>query len=69
MKFVLMFGVMLIFPIPCFCVATNSSEVTSHWKTKLVHGNLKSNASCALDHYPFYLIIFVVYHCDMLRLI
>jgi hypothetical protein len=32
------------------CIATNSSEVTSHLKTKLVPGNLESKASCALYH-------------------
>jgi hypothetical protein len=32
------------------CIATTSSEVTSHLKTKLVPGNLESQASCALDH-------------------
>jgi hypothetical protein len=50
------------------CIATNSSEVTSHLKTKLVPMNLKSKASCVLDH--FYLPNNVpVNHCDMLRLI
>jgi hypothetical protein len=32
------------------CIATTSSEVTNHLKTKLVPGNLESHASCALDH-------------------
>ena len=31
------------------CIATTSSEVTSHLKSKLVPG-IKSQASCALDH-------------------
>jgi hypothetical protein len=49
------------------CIATSSSEVMCHWKSKLVPGNLKSKASCALDHslpnnVP-------VNHCDMLSLI
>jgi hypothetical protein len=45
-----MFGVMLILPIPWLFVATRSSEVTSHLKSKLVPRNLESKASCALDH-------------------
>jgi hypothetical protein len=32
------------------CMATISSELTSHLKSKLVPGNLKSKASCAIDH-------------------
>ena len=32
------------------CIAISSSEVTSHLKTNLVPGDLKSKASCALDH-------------------
>jgi hypothetical protein len=37
MQYVLMFGVMLIFSYSMFvCIATSSSEVTSHLKTKLV---------------------------------
>jgi hypothetical protein len=50
------------------CIAKISSKVTSHLKTKLVPGNLKSKASCALDH--FYLPNNVlVNNYDMLRLI
>jgi hypothetical protein len=33
------------------CIAMNSSEVTSHLKTKLVPRNLESHASYALDHF------------------
>jgi hypothetical protein len=33
------------------CMATISSEVTSHLKSKLVPGNLESQASCALDNF------------------
>jgi hypothetical protein len=32
------------------CIATNSSDVTSHLE-QVVHGNLESQASCALDHF------------------
>jgi hypothetical protein len=50
------------------CIATNSSEVTSHLKTKLVPGNLESKASCALDHSSLPNNV-LVNHYDMLRLI
>jgi hypothetical protein len=49
------------------CIATSSSEVTSHLKTKLVHGNLESKASCALDHSSLPNNV-LVNHWDMLRL-
>jgi hypothetical protein len=42
------------------CIATNSSEVTSHLKTKLVPGNLESKASCALVHFSLYPIMFLL---------
>jgi hypothetical protein len=35
------------------CIATSSSEVASYLKSKLVPGNLKSQASGALDHIFF----------------
>jgi hypothetical protein len=50
------------------CIATRSSEFTSHLKTKLVPGNLESKASCALDH-PSLPNNVLVNHCDMLSLI
>jgi hypothetical protein len=68
--FVFMFGVMLFLCTPSLfvCIATNRSEVTKILKTKLVLGNLESQASCALDH--SYLPNNVhVNHCDMFRLI
>jgi hypothetical protein len=50
MQFVLMFGVMLILPIPCLFVllriAMRSQESEYHPGT----WNLESQASCALDH-------------------
>jgi hypothetical protein len=50
MQFVLMFGVMLVFPIPYLFVllriAVRSRESEDHPDT----GNLESQASCALDH-------------------
>jgi hypothetical protein len=50
------------------CIATSSSEVTSHLKTKLVPGNLESKASCAVDHSSLPNNVHVN-HCNMLRLI
>jgi hypothetical protein len=50
------------------CIVMNSSEVTSHWKTKLVPRNLESKASCALDHFSLPKNM-PINHCDMLRLI
>jgi hypothetical protein len=48
-----MFGVFLFLCTPCLfvCIATNSGEVTSYLKTKLVKlpGNLEFKASCAID--------------------
>jgi hypothetical protein len=50
------------------CIATNSSELTSHLKTKLVPRNLESKASCALDHSSLPNNVSINHH-DMLRLI
>jgi hypothetical protein len=50
------------------CIATSSSEVTSHLKIKLVPRNLESKASCAFDHSSLPNNI-SVNHCGMLRLI
>jgi hypothetical protein len=51
MQFVLMFGVMLILSIPCLLVllrlAVRLRESEDHPGT----WNLKSQASCALDHF------------------
>jgi hypothetical protein len=51
MLFVLMFGVMLILPIPCLFVllqiAVRSRESEDHPGT----GNLEYQASCAFDHF------------------
>jgi hypothetical protein len=63
-----MFGVMLILPIPYLFVllriVVRSREPEDHpgaW-------NLESQSSCVIDH-SFYLIMFAINHCDMLRLI
>jgi hypothetical protein len=50
------------------CIVTNSSEVMSHLKTKLVPRNLESKASYVLDHFSLPNNV-LVNHCDMLRLI
>jgi hypothetical protein len=67
--FVLMFGVLLFLfdPRLFVCIATNSSE-HENLKTKLVPGNLKSKASCALDHSNLPNTV-SLNHCDMFRLI
>jgi hypothetical protein len=64
MQFVLMFGVMVILPIPClFVLLQLAARVTRILKTKLVPGNLKSQASCALDHFSLPNNV-PVNHCD-----
>jgi hypothetical protein len=69
MLYLLMFGVMLIIVyIMSVCIATSSSEVTSHLKTKLVPLNLESKASCALGHSSLPNNV-PVNHCDILKLI
>jgi hypothetical protein len=42
------------------CIATSSNEVTSHLKSKLVPRNLESKASCAIDHFSLYPIMFML---------
>jgi hypothetical protein len=68
--FVLMFGVLLFLSTYCLfvCIATCSSEITSHLNTKLVPKNLESKASCVLDHFSLPNNV-PINHCDMLRLI
>jgi hypothetical protein len=68
MQYVLMLGVILILPIPCLFVllrlAVRSRESKDHSGT----WNLKSQASCALDH--FFLPSHVLTnHNDLHRLI
>jgi hypothetical protein len=50
------------------CIATISSEVTSHFKSKLVLGNLEPKASCVIDHFSLPNNVTVNYF-DMLRVI
>jgi hypothetical protein len=44
----------------CVSIATNSNEVTSHLKSKLVPRDLESKASCALDHFSLYPTMFLL---------
>ena len=66
--FAYMFDVMLILPIQCLSVllrlAVRSRESEDHPGT----WNLKSQASCALDH-SFLPNNVPINHCDMLKLI
>jgi hypothetical protein len=62
-----MFGVMLIFPIPCLFVlllAVRSRESEEHPGT----WNLEYKASCVLDHFSLPNNV-PINHYDMLRLI
>jgi hypothetical protein len=68
MQFVLMFGVMLILPIPCLFVLL---RLARGYKSPEDHPgiwNLKSQASCALDHFflPTHVLI---NHNDLHKLI
>jgi hypothetical protein len=59
-----MFGVMLIMPIPCLFVSLRlvvrsrgSEDHPGTW-------NLKSQASCALDHFYYQIMFFIIiYSC------
>jgi hypothetical protein len=60
MLFVLMFGVMLILPIPCLFVLLRLARGYESLGEQVGTWNLKSHASCALDH--FYLPNNVLYN-------
>jgi hypothetical protein len=51
MQFVLMFGMMLIFPIPCLFVLLRLARGHVSPEEQVGTCNLKSQASCALDHF------------------
>jgi hypothetical protein len=51
MYFVLMFGVMLIFPIPCLFILLRLARGHESSEKQVGTWNLKSQASCALDHF------------------
>jgi hypothetical protein len=67
-----MFGVLLFLCTSYLfvCIATSSSEVTSHPKTNLVKylETRITRPSCAIDHSSLHNNV-PVNHCDMLRLI
>jgi hypothetical protein len=68
MYFVLMFGVMLIFPIPCLFILLRLARGHESSEKQVGTWNLKSQASCALDHFflPSHVLI---NHNDLHRLI
>jgi hypothetical protein len=53
MQFVLMSGVMLILPIPCLFVLLQLAQGYESPEDHPGTWNLKSQASCALDHFFF----------------
>ena len=63
-----MFGVMLILPIPCLSVLLRLAVRTRVTEKQVDTWNLKSQASCALDHFflPTHVLI---NHNDLHRLI
>jgi hypothetical protein len=63
---VLIFGVMLRLPMPCFFVLLRIAVRSRESKDHLGTWNLKSKASCALDHFlPIHVLI---NHNDLHRL-
>jgi hypothetical protein len=59
MQFVLLFGVMLIFPIHCLFVLLRLARGYESLEEQVGTYNLKFQASCALDHF-FYPIMFSI---------
>jgi hypothetical protein len=68
MQFVLMFGVMLIFPIHCLFLFLRLAQGYESPKEQVGTWNLKSQASCALDHF-FLPNNVLINHNDLHRLI
>jgi hypothetical protein len=68
MQYVLMYGVMLILSIPCLFVLLRLARGFEDLKNHPGNWNLKSQASCALDHFflPSHVLI---NHNDLHRLI
>jgi hypothetical protein len=68
MQFVLMFGVILILPIPCLFVLLRLARSHELLEEQVGTWNLKSQASCALDQFflPSHVLI---NHNDLHRLI
>jgi hypothetical protein len=69
MQFVLMTGVMLILPIPCLLVLLRLARGYESSEDHPGTWNLKSQASCALDHFYDPLMFFIIiYSCMCLIL-
>jgi hypothetical protein len=68
MHFDLMFGVMLIFPIPCLFVLLRLARGYESPEEQVGTWNLKSHASCALDHFLLPSPV-LINHNDLYRLI
>jgi hypothetical protein len=68
MYFLLMFGVMIILPIPCLFVLLRLARGHESSEKQVGTWNLKCQASCALDHFflPSHVLI---NHNDLYRLI
>jgi hypothetical protein len=68
MRYILMFGVMLILSIPCLFVLLRLARGDVSSEKQVGTWNLKSQASCALDHFflPTHVLI---NHNDLHRLI
>jgi hypothetical protein len=68
MYFAYMFGVILILPIHCLFVLLRLAVRSREFKEQVGTWNLKSQASCALDHF-FLPTHILVNHNDLPRLI
>jgi hypothetical protein len=68
MQYVLMFGVMLILSIPCMFVLLRLAVRSRESEYHPGNWNLKSRASCALDHI-YYPIMFFNITCSCIGLI
>jgi hypothetical protein len=59
-----MFGVMLILPIPCLFVLLRLAVRSRESEEQVGTWNLKSQASCALDHFYYPIMLFIIiYTC------
>jgi hypothetical protein len=59
-----MFGVMLIFPIPYLFVLLRLARGYESLEEQVGTWNLKSHASCALDHFYYPTMFFIIiYSC------
>jgi hypothetical protein len=59
-----MFSVMLILPIPCLFVLLRLAVRSRESEEQVGTWNLKSQASCALDHFYYLIMLFIIiYTC------